>query len=123
MRCSIGRVAPLEIRLLGENEAEHSSLRLLDGLPQRDSELGFAGFRNVIKSVAGAVAFGSFEEEPLLEAVREISEASFAVHIRPDFEIEFMEAAESVGDMDPDFSGVDGLVVGVGDGEIGGAGA
>jgi hypothetical protein len=106
---------------MGKNDAEHSSLRLLDGLPQRDSELGFASFRNVIKSVAGAVAFGSFEEEPLLEAVREINEASFAVHIRPDFEIELMEAAESVGDMDLDFSGVDGLVIGVGDGEIGGA--
>src|SRR5262252_504725 len=72
-------------------------------------ELGLAGFGGIEEGGAGAVAFGGFEEESLLGAVGKAGETGFAV------------AGESVGDMDFDFGGVDGLVVGVGDGEGGGA--
>jgi len=84
-------------------------------------ELGLAGFGGIEEGGAGAVAFGGFEEESLLGAVGKAGETGFAVDVGADFEIEFAGAGESVGDMDFDFGGVDGLVVGVGDGEVGGA--
>jgi hypothetical protein len=85
--------------------------------------LCLAGFRWIVKGIAGAVAFGSFEEESLLEALREPDEAGFAIDVGPDFEIELMEATESVGDVNLHFGGIDWLAIGVGDGEVGGTGA
>jgi len=83
-----------------------------------------AGFGGIVEGLAGAVGFGGLEiEAASLEAVGEAGEAGFAVGVGADFEVEFVEAAESVGYMDFDFSGVDGFMVGVGDGELGGAGA
>ncbi len=83
-------------------------------------ELGLAGFGGIDEGVAGAVAFGGFEEESFFDAVGKAGETGFAVDVGADFEVELAGAGESVGDVDFDFGGVDGLVVGVGDGEVGG---
>jgi hypothetical protein len=98
-------------------------LRLLDRFPQRDGELGFARLFGIVEGVAGAVAFGGLEEESLFDAVWQAGKARFAIDIGPDFEIELVEAAESIGDVNFHFGGIDGLVIGAGDGEVGGAGA
>ncbi len=90
---------------------------------QGHCELGLAGFGGVVEGVAGAVAFGGVEEESALDAVRQAGEAGFAVDVGADFEVEFVGAHEPVGDVDFDFGQVDGLVGGVSDGEVGGAGA
>jgi len=100
---------------------EQTSLWLRWGgrLAEGDGELGLAGFVHVIKGAAGAFTFRSFEEESVLEAVREGGETSFAIDIGTDFEIEFTGPGESIRNMDFYFGGVDGLVISVGDGEIG----
>jgi len=90
---------------------------------QSYGESGLAGFGGVVEGVAGAVGFAGFEEESALDAVGEAGEVGFAVDVGADFQIEFAGAQESVRDVDFDFGEVDGLVVGVGDGEVGGAGA
>jgi len=81
--------------------------------------LGLAGFGGIEEGVTGAVAFGGFEEESLFGAVGKGGEAGLPVDVGTNFEIEFAGAGESVGDVDFDFGGVDGLVVGIGDGEVG----
>ena len=57
-----------------------------------------------------------------LEAVGQAGKAGFAVDVGGDFEIQLANAEGSVGDPDFYFRIVDGLVVRVGDGEVGGAG-
>jgi hypothetical protein len=99
------------------------SLRSLNGRAESDCELRLAGFGRIVEGVAGAVAFGGFEEQSFFEAIGETGEASLAVNVGADFKIKFVEARESVGDVNLDFGSIDGLVVGAGDGEIGGAGA
>ena len=104
-------------------DAGHS-LRIRWGqrFAERDGELGLAGFGGIVEGIAGALGFGSLEKEStLFEAVGEAGETGFAVGVGADLEIELVEPAESIGDVDFHFSGVDGLVVGVGDREIGGA--
>ena len=96
---------------------------LLDIFAQCNRELRFAAFRWVAESVAGTLAFRSFEEQSLFEAIRKTREASFAINISPYFEVEFMQAGEAVGDTNFDFSVIDGFVLGVGYREISGAGA
>ena len=91
--------------------------------PQGDGELGLAGFGGIVEDVAGAVAFGGLKEESALDAVGQSGEAGFAVDVGADLEVEFVGAQESIGDVDCDFSEIDGLVVRVGDREVGGAGA
>jgi len=86
-------------------------------------ELGLTGFGRVIECIAGAVGFGGFEEESALEATGKSGEASLAVDVGADLQVEFVGAGEPVGDADFDFGRIDGLVVGVGDGEVGRAGA
>jgi hypothetical protein len=102
---------------------EQTSLWLRWGgrLAEGDGELGLAGFVHVIKGAAGAFTFRSFEEESVLEAVREGGETSFAIDIGADFEIEFTGTGESIGNMDFYFGSVDGPVISVGNGEIGSA--
>ena len=93
----------------------------------------------VFRSVTGNWALQVFEGSSKALPVRSPSEASkkspcldasgrpvkraFAVDVGADFEIELMEAAESVGDVNFHLCGIDGFVVSVGDGEVGGAGA
>ena len=100
-----------------------SGLKLFRDFSQDDCELGFAGFGGVVEGVAGAVALGGFEEESVLEAVGEAGEASFAVDVGAEFEVEAVGVHESVGDADCNFGGVDGLAGVVVDGEVGSAGA
>ena len=90
---------------------------------QREGELGFAGVGGIIEDFALAVAFGGVEVEAVFDAVGDAGDAGFAVDVGADFEIEFADAEESVGDVDFDFGVVDGSVVGIGDSEVGGAGA
>jgi hypothetical protein len=90
---------------------------------ERDGELGFAGSGSVVEGGAGAVAFGNLKEEPLFGFGRQAGEAGFAVGISADFEIELVSTEGSVGDVDFDVGGVDGLAGIVSDGEVGGAGA
>ena len=80
------------------------------------------GFGRVVEGFASAVGLGGLEiQSTFLEAVGKADESGFAIDIGADFEVKFVEAAESVSNMDFDFRGVDGLVIGVGDGEVGGA--
>src|SRR5208337_39834 len=86
-------------------------------------ELRLAGFGGVVEGRAFTVAFGGAEEKSLLGSFREADEAGFAVGIGSDLEVELVEAHKTVGDVDADIGGVDGLAVFIGDDEIGGAGA
>ena len=92
-------------------------------LAQGDGQLGLTGFFWIVEGIAGAIALAGLKEESgMLEPVRQTGEAGFAIHIGADFEIKFVGAQESVGDMDFDFGGVDGFVVRVGYGKVGCAG-
>lgn len=115
------RLARRTILAQDDNSSPYSTLLSGGGLAKGYGELGLAAFGGIKEGVAGALAFGGFEEESLFDAVGEAGEAGFAVDICADFEIEFARAGESVGYVDFDSGGVDGLVIGVGDGEIGGA--
>ena len=59
----------------------------------------------------------------MLEAVGKAGETGFAVDVGAEFEVEFAGAHEPVGDVDFDLGGIHRGATGVGDGEIGGAGA
>ena len=84
-------------------------------------ELGFTRFGRIIEGRAGTIALGGVEKEALLGIFGKADEASFAVGVGSDLEIEFVEVHPSIGDVDADFGGVDGLGIVVGDGEVGGA--
>ena len=96
---------------------------LLSFFLEGDGELGFAGGGGVDEGFAGAVSFGGLEGQAALDAIGEAGEAGFAVDVGAEFEVEFVKAAEAVGDVDFYFCGVDGGAGRVGDGEVGGAGA
>jgi len=85
--------------------------------------LCLAGFRRVIEGGAFAVGVGGAEEESLLGIIGETDEAGLAVGVGSDFEVEFVEAHEAVGDVDADVGGINRLARVVRDNEIGGAGA
>lgn len=125
-----GGVGGAEVRSAGQARAavptyrqEQTNSWLGSGgrLAEGDGELSLAGFVHIVEGVAGAFAFRSLEEESVLETVREGGETSFTIDIGADFEVEFTGAGESIGNVNFDFGGVDGLVIGVGDSEIGGA--
>ena len=97
--------------------------KLLGRLAQGDGELRFAGFNGIVESFGGAIAFGGFEVEAVLEAVGEAGEAGFAVGVGADLQVELAGVHESVGDVDLDLGGVDWGSGSVGDGKVGGAGA
>jgi len=83
----------------------------------------FAGDGGIVEGFGGAVTFGSFEEQAMFDAVGDTSEASFAVSVGADFEVELAQVHESVGDVHFDFGGVDGSPGGVGDREVRRAGS
>ncbi len=85
--------------------------------------MGFTGFGGVVEEGGFAVAFGGAEEESLLGIIGQASEAGFAIGIGADFEIELVQAGESVGDVDADVGGVDGRAGGISNDEIDRAGA
>lgn len=89
-------------------------LEFLEG----DGELGFAGLLGIVDDFTFAAAFGGVETEGALEAVGESGEAGLAVGVGADLEIEFVEAAESVGDVDVDLGVVDRSAGGVSDDEV-----
>ena len=60
-------------------------------LPQGQGELRLAGFGGIVEGVAGAVAFGCFEEESVLEAVGEAGETGLSVDVGADLKIEFAD--------------------------------
>jgi len=92
-------------------------------LAESDGKLGLAGFGRVFEGFSGAVGFRGLEiESALFQAIGEAGEAGFAVDVGDDFEVKLMEAAESIGDVDFDFGGIDGLAGFVGDGEVSAAG-
>src|SRR5215475_15307284 len=104
-----GKISPGRLRGWGR--------LLADG----DGELRLAGLGGVEEGVAGALAIDGFEIQSVLEAVGEAGEPGFAVDIGADFEIKFVGAEESVGNVDFDFGVVNGLGIGIRDGEVGGA--
>src|ERR1700722_6772787 len=59
----------------------------------------------------------------MLHAFGKAGEASSAVGVGADFEVEFTSVHESVGDVNRDLGGVDSAAVGIGHGEVGGAGS
>lgn len=85
--------------------------------------MGFAGVVWVVEGIAVAVAFAGAEEEALLGMFGQADETGLAIGIGADLEIELVEAAETVGDVDANVGVVDGLAGVVVDGEVGGAGA
>jgi hypothetical protein len=91
--------------------------------PQDDGELGFTGFGWVVKGGAFAIGFGGAEEESLFGIFGEPDEAGLAIGIGSDLEIELVEVHESVSDVDADVGGVDWRTGGIGNNEIGSAGA
>jgi len=96
---------------------------LVGFFPQHNGELCLAGFGWVVEGGAFAVAFGGAEEKSLFGSFREADEAGFAVGVGSDLEVELVEVHKSVGDVDADVGGIDGLGILIGDDEIGGAGA
>ena len=90
---------------------------------ERDGELGLAGLLRIVESFSGAIGFAGFEIKAALHAVRETGEPGFAIDVGADLKIELVETAESVGDMNFDRRGIEGLAGVVGDREVGGAGA
>jgi hypothetical protein len=92
-------------------------------LSQNDSELSFAGLARIVEGRAFAIAFLGEEKEALLAAIGKADEASFAIGVGSNLQVEFVEIHETVSDAELDSSGVDRLAVRVGNGEIGGAGA
>jgi len=113
--------------ILLARSAEMPRIRLLRGrsgrLAQGDRELGLAGLGGIIEGIAGAVTFAGIEEESFFDAVRQAGETGLAIDVGADLEIQLAGVHESIGDVDFDLSEVDRFAVGVGDGEIGGAGA
>src|SRR6202034_1744728 len=84
-------------------------------------ELGFAGFGGIVEEGGFAVAFGGAEEESSFGSIGQAGEASFAIGVGADFQVELMQARESISDVDTDVGGVDGRGGGVGGDEIRGA--
>ena len=97
--------------------------RFLGLLAQGDGELRSAGGSGIVEGFGGAIAFGGFEVEAVLDALREAGEAGFAVGVGADFQVELSGVHESVGDVHVDFGGVNRGAGGVGDCEVGGADA
>jgi hypothetical protein len=93
------------------------------GLAQGDEELGLIVLGGVVEGVAGAVAIAGFEEQSALDTVGKAGEAGFAVDVGADLEVKLVGARESVGNVDLDLGEINRFVVGVGDGEVGRAGA
>ncbi len=85
--------------------------------------MGFTGFGGIVEEGGFAVAFGGAEEESLFGRIGQASEAGFAIGVGADFEVELVQARESISDVDADVGGVDGRVGGICDGEIDRAGA
>ena len=90
-------------------------------LLEHDGELRFAGIGGIVEGFGGAIALCCVEVETVFDAIGKSGDAGFAVGVGADFEIELAHVHESVGDVDADFGVVDGRVVGIGDGEVGGA--
>ncbi len=96
---------------------------LLRFVLERYGQGGSAGFGGVDEGRAFAVGGGGAEEEALLGTVGKSGEAGFSVRVGADFEVELAGVHESVGDVDFDGGGIDWGAGGIGDGEVGGAGA
>jgi hypothetical protein len=96
------------------------SLRLL---LERDGEFCFAGVGGIVEGFAGAITLRGVEIEAVFNFVGQACNGGFAVDVGSEFEIQLVGIHESVGDVDADFGVVDGSSRGIGDGEIGGAGA
>ena len=92
---------------------------LISFFSQGEGEFGFAGFGGVVEGGGFAIAFGGAEEESLLGIIGQADEAGFAVGAGSDFEVEFVEIHEAVGDVDADVGGIDWGAGGIGDGEVG----
>src|SRR5579872_6927783 len=93
---------PHPVSLKRETRVGHptNSLQLLRSFLEGQGELGLAGRGGVIEGASGAVGFGGLEEEPAFDAVGKAGEAGFAIGVGADFEIEFADAGESVGNVD-----------------------
>ncbi len=96
-------------------------LRGFGGFAEDNCELGVAFLGRVLEGVAGAITFGGAVEVSAFGVGGESDEARFAVDVGVDCEIDAVEG--SVLNADIDLGVVDRLVAGVGDDEIGGAGA
>lgn len=90
---------------------------------QDNCELRFACVGRIVEGGAFAVALGGAKEQALLGMLRQADETGLAGGVGADLEIEFVEAAEAVGDVHADIGGVDGFAQNIIDSEIGGAGA
>ena len=97
--------------------------RLFRLLLEHDGEFCFASIGGSVEGFAGTVTLRGMEVEAVFNPVRQPGDAGFAVDVGSDFEIQLVGIHESVGDVDADFGVVDGSSRGIGDGEIGGAGA
>lgn len=83
--------------------------------------MSFAGFARIIKGRPFAIPFRGQEKEALLGTPREPYETGFAIGIGTDLEVEFVQVQKSVGDADTDIGGIDRLIGGVCNVEIGSA--
>lgn len=92
-------------------------------LAQGDGELVLAGRGRVVEGFGRAVSLGGFEEKAALDAIRKSREASFAIGVGADFEVELARVHESVGDVDFDLGGINRGASFVVDREVDGAGA
>ncbi len=82
-------------------------------------ELGLTRFGRIIESGAGTITFRGAEEKALLGIFGQADEAGFAVGVGSDLQVKFVEVHPAVGDVDAHFGGVDGLVIVVGNSEVG----
>jgi hypothetical protein len=79
--------------------------------------------RWIIEGAAGALSLGGFEEQSVFQPIRQSGETGLAINVGPDFEIQFVGAEKPVGDAHSHFGVVHRLLIWIGDGEIGAAGA
>jgi len=85
--------------------------------------LGLARLAHILKRIAGPVTFRGVKEESVLDVVGKTGEAALAVDIGAYFEVEFADRPEPVGDVNFDLGGINRLVIGVSNGEVGGTSA
>ena len=91
--------------------------------PKDDCELGLARLAHILESIARPVTFRRVEKESGFDMVGKAGKAALAVYIGPYFEVEFAHRPEPIGDVDFDLGGINRLVIGVSNGEVGGTGA
>ena len=85
---------------------------------QGNRELRFACIGGVVEGLAGTGAFAGMENDSMLDAVREAGEASLAIDVGVNLQVQLADAPCAVGDVNTDHRVVDGSSGLIGDGKV-----